>query len=595
MANVEWKRATPPVPSKGPLVSVATEAGVNAIVNGHSTKPAPTRKAFNPKVAAKQTPLKGVQMPLPLEDEARPGTKSEPKALAKALSSAANIRKALGEKPANKNTTKTKVQLGAAKPAAKPAPTKPPVKHPLHKALKKEGFNFLKAERAGKEVAYAYQHKDQRAALLLDDGGIMRWAYVVAGHRKDGVGVDALAAELRVSPARQKARDERAAVVDGTPPHVLRAVTMLGGLTRMKFDVDSLRGDKHYGPRMALLKKLFNRDRVLASECGLNNVREAFYTAVGVADGKSAASRAEAFAARCKEITRANLAVAGDRAREEKKVIAAAKRADTSRFVPGTILPGAEPKSKAQRKAEESATAREVYALAITAEPLAAPRPDAPLLVAPSAVRLLEDPINGIVMMQLEPANSQGAICVYNNGVRVAAGVVPPEKLKTLRPLTGPTVDLHKAAHQLLNPLVPSVPVTPVAARHLTAVIHCKELKHMATEETTAKKFAAPAAAKKAANKTEKATPKASKKSIATGKEKAARQPAEDRKIKALVKAKDVTLREGTFCYSQVHAALASKTVSEAQATLDKDKNNPSKGRRIEIAWLVKKGFISVS
>ena len=116
-------------------------------------------------------------------------------------------------------------------------------------------------------------------------------------------------------------------------------------------------------------------------------------------------------------------------------------------------------------------------------------------------VGLLEDPRLGIVMMQLEHENTQGAICVYNNGSRVAAGVVPPEILRTLRPVTG-AVDLIKAANQLLNPLVPSVPVSPVAACHLTAVLNCKEI--IMANATVSKKFEAP---KNVATKSAVATP----------------------------------------------------------------------------------------
>ena len=118
---------------------------------------------------------------------------------------------------------------------------------------------------------------------------------------------------------------------------------------------------------------------------------------------------------------------------------------------------------------------------------------------------------------------------------------------------------------------------------------------------STGRKFAAPASTKTTKPaKAEKATPTASKKSIAVGKEKAAKavkaeRVTEDRKIKSLVKFKDLGMREGTFCHAQVQAALSSKTVSEAQAKLDADKDNPSQGRKIEIAWMVKKEFISVA
>jgi hypothetical protein len=257
--------------------------------------------------------------------------------------------------------------------------------------------------------------------------------------------------------------------------------------------------------------------------------------------------------------------------------------------------------SAAQRLEEAAATARELHALAVTAEAIAAPKPDADVTIIPGEVGLLEDPKNGIVMMQLEKENSQGAICVYNNGSRVAAGVVSPETLKTLRAVPG-VQDLIGAANQLLNPLVPTVPVTPTAARYLTAVIHCKELTIMADEKVaTAKttKFAAPeGATKKTAAKkvAAKAAAKAEKTPKAAKPAKVAREPKEpaaDRKIKALIKTNP--LREGSFCYAQVQAILGAKTVSEAQAKLDKDKANPNQGRKLEVGWLVKKEFISVA
>jgi hypothetical protein len=94
--------------------------------------------------------------------------------------------------------------------------------------------------------------------------------------------------------------------------------------------------------------------------------------------------------------------------------------------------------------------------------------------------------------VQLERANSQGALVCYNNGMQVGVGVCPPEILETLRQM--PTeVNLVTAVKQLLNPAVPSVPVTPTAAKHLTAVMHCKEniMKNTAEAPAVEKKFAA--------------------------------------------------------------------------------------------------------
>jgi hypothetical protein len=92
-------------------------------------------------------------------------------------------------------------------------------------------------------------------------------------------------------------------------------------------------------------------------------------------------------------------------------------------------------------------------------------------------------------VLQIERANSQGALVVYNNGRRVLLGVAPPEVLRVLRP--GIAAD----ANQLL---VPNnwVPVTPVAESHLTAVL---EYRKENIEMAAKKKFEAPAGVAKKA------------------------------------------------------------------------------------------------
>jgi hypothetical protein len=223
--------------------------------------------------------------------------------------------------------------------------------------------------------------------------------------------------------------------------------------------------------------------------------------------------------------------------------------------------------------------------------------------VKPGEVGLLEDPENGIAMLQLERDNSQGAICVYNNGSRVAAGIVPPDILNKLRPVAG-AVDIVKAANQLLNPVVPTVPVTPVAARYLTAVIHCKELIAMNSTATSAprpaaSKFAPPtsAPAKKAAAAS-KATPAASKKSVATGKEKAAaaaspagrRSKFEDTAA-IVVKFKENPYREGTARFTLLNTAAKAGTVAKYL----KAAGEPTGGSAARyLALFVKEGHLKV-
>lgn len=121
----------------------------------------------------------------------------------------------------------------------------------------------------------------------------------------------------------------------------------------------------------------------------------------------------------------------------------------------------------------------------------------------------------------------------------------------------------------------------------------------MATEKKTAK-FAtvtAPAAKNAKAAKSAAST-KATKEAKAPAKKAAGKSNGAAGKgnldnytIKVLAKKNE--LREGTFCHAQLEAAMKSKTVAEAQKKLDASGNNPNK-RRIEIAWLVKKGFIQV-
>jgi hypothetical protein len=557
------------------------------------------------------------------------------KAVAKALGVRAAVEP---EEPAAKAEKLAALAATAAKKPLAPAPDSP-----IHQAFITAKFQYVKTQTTNGIVAHGYAHADGRAGLYTHapDGTAAAWAVKTPLGDKGGKDAALLPVALRpitkadvsaknradhqaeqkrlLSEARGKkaleldrqraeakaallaAAKEVPTAIAGMPGNVVRAVEMLGQVTGGQFDIDLLRGDKHYGHRLALLKRLFDREKVLVAETGVNNLTQAFYTALGTGNGRSAADKAAAFAGHCKEIvSAAQKAKTLVRKVERVKNLDAKRAAYLDRVVPGTILPGHKPLNKKQQAAKD-ATDRESFkaTLSVSPEQPAVPKPDAELMLVATDVKLLEDPNNGIVMMQMEKANSQGAICVYNNGVRVAAGVVAPETLKSLRVVAG-DVDLVKAANQLLNPIVPSVPVTSVAARHLTAVLHCKELTAMTATAVVSpvsksKKFEAPKATKKSAKPAVEETPaKAAKgKAEKTVTERAPRAT-EDRKIKPLVKAKEVEMREGTFCFAQVHAAISSKSVAEAQAKLDADEANPSSGRKIEIAWLVKKGYIEV-
>lgn len=387
---------------------------------------------------------------------------------------------------------------------------------------------------------------------------------------------------------------------------------MLKGLTEGRFDVQNLRGDKHYSDRMALLRVLFGREKgdVKVAEIGINNVVQAFYSALGPV-GNCVAAKAADFTERCTGLLVATHAARLLAAKAAKKSVKAVqRRVAPSLAVPGVVPPAPKRLSRKAQQEADNAVRREVYVEALSVEPKAMPRamlsnleevralnlrmlnhpgglvslklercnsqgalhiwPSAngrrlccgvltpalavgvkaqpydletilaqveawltdefeedsemedtlnrvkvaikrqlePVKLVPTSLaipvprdgspepritaasaRLLEDPRLGIILMQLEKENSQGAICVYNNSSRVSVGVVPPEILKTLRPVPG-EVDLVKAANQLLNPVVPSVPVTPVASRYLTAVLHCKEIVEMSTSKK--KKFESP-------------------------------------------------------------------------------------------------------
>lgn len=500
---------------------------------------------------------------------------------------------------------------------AKQAPLTPPTNSPLHKALKKGLFKFATGERSHEATAYAYVHKDGRAVLItVGADAVENWATRYPdGHTVIGISTNALNIALAVTNAKHKFRLERAekriaadnakaralaekqleaakdsdvgyvaspvtqALPGGPPDHVLKALQMLDAITAHRFDLDLLRGDKHYSDRVALVNVLFNRGRgslqTKTTETGITKVTEAFYSAVGTGEGKSIAARSKAFAERSSELLKAYRAALALRRKEEKRAATLSKAHARMRgegYAPGQIIPPDPPKSKKQRAVEDAATRAEFkqrLALTATAEQPAVPKPDAEFLVVAEEVMLLEDPQNGLAMMQLEKSNSQGAICVYNNGSRVAAGVVPPETLRKLRTLSN--VDLIMAANQFLNPIVPSVSVTSVAARYLTAVIHCKELQPMTPETTTAKKFAAPA---KAGSKATKATPKASKKAIATGKQKSSGQHgiADETAIKVLDK--NPAYREGSKSANSFALFTGCKTAADYRAACAKSKKD---------------------
>ena len=364
---------------------------------------------------------------------------------------------------------------------------------PITKELAKGGFTYIKSQAAGKAVAHGYVHQDGRAVLYtVTADGSESWTMKTPDGAVGGTNALTLGVSL-----------ENAAVAMATrppaPANVLRAIEMLGEVTKKTYKLGMLKGDKYYGARVAMLKKLYSIDKVLVEDSGLGKLTAAFHSAVG-AHGKSVAALEADFEFRCADLTiKARAAVLAAK-KYDKAALAKVKSATIlERMAPGDIKPWPKKLSRAaqalQDEVEREAVIEEC-ALAVTMTPIARPHPDAdiPKIVC-GDVGLLRVPENGIVMLQMEKENSQGAICVYNNGNRVAVGVVPLEILKTLRPVQG--VDLVQAAEQLLNPTVPSVPVTPAAARHLNSIINCKEFNTMAIGKKPIKKFEAPKATTK--------------------------------------------------------------------------------------------------
>lgn len=472
----------------------------------------------------------------------------------------------------------------------------PNPKLPVPKALVAAGFTFSTSEQAGKAVAHGYIHKDGRAALYIENGKESAWQIRMPdGTEKGGQDAKTLATALKEVPKLKTAEPKAPEL----PGNVKRAVEILAGLTLQKFDLQLLRGEKHLQHRITLLSRLFDHKEVKAKDAGINALVEAFYSAVGVGEG-SAATKAAEFTKRCKAIVVAvRREKAADRKQAKEEIAENLRRTALERTVPGEVLPTHKPQTKKQRLAEQAAAAREMYVLAVTAEPVAAPKPDAEVKVIAADVRLLEDPKNGIAMLQLEKSNSQGAICVYNNGSRVAAGVVPPETLKTLRPV--PNADLLKAANQLLNPIVPSVPVTPVAARHLTAVIHCKEL--VMTESNaieTTKKFAAPAT-KKAAKKAAKPAKKAAKpaKKAAAKKEAAGASRGAEAVVKLKKQPQEGDLPKQAFIIAKIIKSKGGQTtVGKLLEAMEKEIES---SQTMQALWsfyrskLIAKGFVTIT
>lgn len=439
---------------------------------------------------------------------------------------------------------------------------------PITRLLLKAGFAHVGTQAVDERTtAHGYNHNDGSAAIFVHDNTSTeigaRWVL----KNKDG------AQKEGKTPKELTEALHRPALA----AHVLSAITLLYKLSKGTFNLSSFAGEQNYTNRVKLLKAVLNTDKVLVKDSGLQALTKAFQAALEVPQA-AVAVMAKDFTTKCELLFRQNQKAERTAARVDKETSESAARRMTEPVHDGKpVLPGVKKLSaKAQAAADEQA--RTTLAEQIAAKrkreeytPLAVPRPEATISVNVEDVCLLEDPANGIVLMCLEKPNSQGAICIYNNGSRVAAGVVPTEVLSSLRPLV--SEDLVRDVNLLLHPITAGVIVTPVAETHLTAVLeHCKEKIVMATETVVkTKKFAPPAgAAKKASAKKDekKAEPK-----VARAKHKKAeggvRGSYAGKKIKVL--SKDMSaLREGTKRYIGLEIILKSKTTDEAAPALAK-------------------------
>lgn len=69
----------------------------------------------------------------------------------------------------------------------------------------------------------------------------------------------------------------------------------------------------------------------------------------------------------------------------------------------------------------------------------------------------------------------------------------------------------------------------------------------------------------------------------------------DETKLVALKKVSEIEFADGSFCYAQAQAVITSRTIGEAKEKLKADKNNPTRDRRIEIRFLVSRGYVKTA
>jgi hypothetical protein len=282
------------------------------------------------------------------------------------------------------------------------------------------------------------------------------------------------------------------------------AVKVLGRETAGAYDLTSIADDgPGYGSRLRVLKALRGGDRVVVKDAEPAKLKRELYTAMGAkntgdfvlkcaAMEAASAKAGKALSKQIAESKKRDAALKTAAIRSGKPVFDGKPILDAPRKLNKKEEAADQKQFKAELAARVAKTARETAAM-----PMAQPRADAIIEHDLSMVCLLEDPTNGITLLRLENPNSQGAICVYNNGSRVAAGVVATETLRILR--VRACEDMAADVRLLLHPLSSGVTVVPVAERHLTALLQRIEENIMAGKKKVAieeakkpAKFAAP-------------------------------------------------------------------------------------------------------
>lgn len=345
----------------------------------------------------------------------------------------------------------------------------------LHDILLTYGFRHARDEGSMR----GYLHDDGRAAVVDDDGP---W---IVGSDK-GNGAASLALALSTAPVPRHIGSSEAANA--------RLAAALRSL-RGDWTLEILRDSKtDYTAAMRFLKKLRGSTKITAKDCEPARVEAELAAMLGVPKGLRNGARVACMALKAKSFLAEYEKV--ERRRAKAEAIAIRRVGGAPKLLKKSSIKLSRKKDAAQRVALEAELKARIAAAA-RALPLAEPRADAEIRADFDAMKVVVNRDTGIELLVLERPNSQGAICVYNNGIRVAAGVVQRAAIESMRRSTVTAAD---AAKQLLYP-DNGAEVTDVAKRHLTAVVgRSKDDDDM----MDTKKFAAKGTAKSAKKTTEK-------------------------------------------------------------------------------------------